>query len=245
MQKTDHVNSAEQLVLAIRGALREVADPRKAAPMQAYMKSAMPYLGVPAPQLRAACRAAFVRYPVADASAWQAAMRTLWRAAAFREERYAAIELAGHKPYHAFETLAVLPWYEEMITTGAWWDYVDALAIHRVGRLLRLHGPEVTRHMRAWAHDDDIWKRRTAILCQLSFKQATDVALLHTCIEPSIERPEFFLRKAIGWALREYSKTDPRAVIAYVRSHRRELSPLSKREALKVLLKAGGIDRIP
>jgi 3-methyladenine DNA glycosylase AlkD len=213
--------------------------------MQAYMKSAMPYLGVPTPQLRAACRETFARHVLPDARAWQAAMRTLWRDAEYREERYTAIELAGHKPYQAFETLAVLPWYEEMITTGAWWDYVDVLAIQRVGRLLRLHGPEMTRHIRAWAHDDDIWKRRAAILCQLSFKQATDVPLLHACIEPSIEREEFFLRKAIGWALREYSKTDPQAVIRYVQVHRRQLSPLSKREALKVVVKAGRIDRVP
>lgn len=234
-----------QLVAAVRHTLREVADPQKATPMQAYMKSAMPYLGVQAPQLRAVCRAAFARCPLPDARAWQAAMGTLWRAAAYREERYAAIELAGYKPYHAFETLAVLPLYEEMIITGAWWDYVDALAIHRIGRLLRLHAREMTRHMRVWAYDDDIWKRRTAILCQLSFKDATDVPLLHACIEASIGRPEFFLRKAIGWALREYSKTDPRAVIRYVKSHRRQLSPLSKREALKVVLKAGRIDGVP
>ena len=100
------------------------------------------------------------------------------------------------------------------------------------------HGvPEViaamTAAMRAWSTDDDMWKRRSAILCQLRAKERTDLDLLYGCIEPSLGSKEFFLRKAIGWALRQYAWTDPAEVQRYVRENEARLSGLSKREALK------------
>jgi 3-methyladenine DNA glycosylase AlkD len=91
------------------------------------------------------------------------------------------------------------------------------------------------REMLRWSRDPDLWKRRSAILCQITFKRETDLELLDACIEPSLGSREFFLRKAIGWALRSYAWTDPAAVKRYVREHRREISALSKREALKNL----------
>jgi 3-methyladenine DNA glycosylase AlkD len=126
-----------------------------------------------------------------------------------------------------------LPMYEEMITTGAWWDYVDAIASHRLGPLLRRFPREMRREMLAWSRGDDLWKRRSAILCQLTFKKDTDLDLLYACIEPSLDSKEFFLRKAIGWALRQYAWTDPAEVKRYVRAHAAALSGLSRREALK------------
>jgi 3-methyladenine DNA glycosylase AlkD len=87
----------------------------------------------------------------------------------------------------------------------------------------------MARAMRRWARSDDLWKRRSAIICQLSFKQHTDLALLYECIERAADAPEFFLRKAIGWALREYAKTDPAEVERYVRAQGARLSPLSRR----------------
>ena len=86
---------------------------------------------------------------------------------------------------------------------------------------------------------------RTSIICQLKFKDATDVGLLLSCIERSIDHTEFFLRKAIGWALREYAKTDPEVVIAFITENAHRLSTLSKREALRILLKTGRIDAVP
>jgi 3-methyladenine DNA glycosylase AlkD len=206
--------------------------------MQAYMKSEMPYLGVQTPLLRATCREVFGRLPLESPSSWRGTVLALWRDARFREERYAAIELTGHRSYRSFQDLKSLPMYEEMITTGAWWDYVDVIASHRLGNLLFLHPTPMTRRMRTWAKSPDIWKRRSAILCQLGFKKKTDLPLLYDCIEPSIGSSEFFLRKAIGWALREYAKTDAKEVKRYVRAREKELSPLSKREALKNL---GGV----
>jgi 3-methyladenine DNA glycosylase AlkD len=220
---------------ALRAALRRVADPAKAAPMQAYAKSAMPYLGVTAVPLRKVCREVFAGLELPTAAAWRRAVLGLWHHARFREERYCAIELTGVRRFDRFQDMAALPMYEEMIVTGAWWDYVDGIAGHRLGTLLRRFPREMKKEMLAWSRSDDLWKRRSAILCQLTFKQDTDLDLLYEVIEPALGSPEFFLRKAIGWALRQYAWTDPREVRRYVRKNESRLSGLSKREALKNL----------
>jgi 3-methyladenine DNA glycosylase AlkD len=217
----------------VRRALEAAAEPARAPGMQAYMKSAMPYLGVAAVPLRAACKRAFIDDDFATAARWRQGLLALWRGARHREERYAALQLAGDRRAAAHQTLEALPIYEEMIVTGAWWDYVDDIASHRLGGLLRRAPGPMKRTMLAWSRDPDMWKRRSAILCQLTFKAETDVALLYRCIEPSIGSSEFFLRKAIGWALRQHARTDPAEVARYVAAHRDQLSGLSVREALK------------
>jgi 3-methyladenine DNA glycosylase AlkD len=224
-----------RLVRAARKALREVADPAKAPIMQAYMKSAMPYLGIQATPLRRVAKATFAKHKVDSFDEWRDAVLELWRGARYREERYMAIELTGYSDYRKFRMLDALPIYEEMITSGAWWDYVDSIASHRIGELLRLHPAKMRRVLRTWAKSDDLWKRRSAILAQLGFKADTDLDLLYDCIRPSILEKEFFLRKAIGWALRQFAKTDAKEVSRYVAEHEGRLSPLSKREALKNL----------
>ena len=240
MHRTATSAASQPLIEAIRRALRRRADPDKAGPMQAYMKSAMPYLGVQTPALRAACREVFAQTSLDSLAAWQDTVFALWRSARHREERYAAIELTGYRRYRQFQTMQVLPLYEEIIVTGAWWDYVDIVATQRLGTLLRLYPRAMRRHMRAWAKSDNIWKRRSAILCQLKFKSDTDLGLLYDSMAPSLGAREFFLRKAIGWALREYAKTDPTEVVRYVRACGDSLSPLSRREALKNVAQRSG-----
>jgi len=122
--------------------------------------------------------------------------------------------------------------YEELITTGAWWDYVDEMA-HHVGNLLRSHPEQIRPVMRAWSTDKDLWKRRVSIICQVSFKRDTDLGLLYANIEHNLEERNFFIRKAIGWALRSYAWTDPDEVARYVAANEARLSGLSRREALK------------
>jgi 3-methyladenine DNA glycosylase AlkD len=217
----------------LRAELLRVARPSRAPAMQAYMKSDMPYLGVSAVPFRRVCRQLFAELTFASAAAWRRAVLELWRKAEYREERYAAFELTGVRHAEAFQDLTALPLYEEMIVTGAWWDFVDALAKQRIGELLRRHPGPMGKTLRAWSRCDDMWKRRSAILSQLAFKQDTDLDLLYACIEPSLDSREFFLRKAIGWALRQYAWTDSREVRRYVRAHDARLSPLSRREALK------------
>ena len=217
---------------SVIAALRDAADPVRAPQQQAYMKSDMPYFGVSVPDCRRIAAAVFRAHPLPDAGAWEAAILDLWRRAGHREERYAAIGLLHFKRYAAWLEPARLPMVEEMVVTGAWWDYVDAIAGRGMGTMLAAHPRPVKAALREWAKDDDIWKRRTAILAQLKAKGETDTALLADAIRPSVGDPEFFLRKGIGWALREYSKTDPAWVLAFVEAHP-GLSVLSRREALK------------
>ena len=217
---------------ALVAALLEAADPARAPQQQAYMKSAMPYFGVGVPECRRIAGAVFRAHPLAGADAWEAAILDLWREAARREERYAAVELLVFPRHAGWLEPARLPLIEEMVVTGAWWDYVDAIAGKAVGTMLAAHPGPTGAALREWAGDDDIWKRRTAILAQLRARGRTDTGLLADAIRPSIGHPEFFLRKGIGWALREYSKTDPEWVTAFVAAHP-ALSDLSRREALR------------
>lgn len=225
--------ASPSLPLTIREALRWVADPARAPGMRAYMKSEMPYLGVAAVPLRKICRALFKGLEWSDAAAWQADVLEIWRGAEFREERYAAIELSGVREARRFQELSALPPYEEMIVAGAWWDYVDVIAGHRLWAILQREGTGMKRAMFAWSADANMWKRRSAILCQLKAKEQTDLDFLYACIEPSLDSKEFFLRKAIGWALRQYAWTDPEEVRRYVARNEARLSGLSRREALK------------
>jgi len=220
-------------VIATRKALAARADPSKAPAMQAYMKSAMPYYGVPSPGQAEIWRELFPRFPAATLQQWRNAALALWRGARFREERYAALAWTGLRLYREYQTPDVLPLYEEFIISGAWWDYVDLIASRRVGPILTSHPRPVAALMRRWSRDRNLWKRRTAILAQLGFKERTDVELLYACIEPNLDDREFFIRKAIGWALRQYAWTNPREVARYVRAQGDRLSPLSRREAVK------------
>ncbi|MGA7990023.1 MAG: DNA alkylation repair protein [Thermoanaerobaculia bacterium] len=227
------MRSPAPLLAVLRRELAAAGTPGRAAGAQAYMKSAMPFHGVGAVPLRAICRKIFAAHPVTNVGSWRRDVLEIWRGASFREERYAAIELTGDRRARPFQTMATLPMYEEMIVTGAWWDLVDALATKRLGEILRNEPAPMRKAMRAWSRSDDMWKRRGAILCQNSFKKDTDLELLFACIEPSLGSKEFFLRKAIGWALRSYAWTDARPVVQYVEKNRVRLAPLSIREALK------------
>jgi 3-methyladenine DNA glycosylase AlkD len=221
------------LVRAVRRALEQAADPAKAPKMQAYMKSAMPYRGVSSPVLRRLCREAFTAHPLATSGEWKRVVLELWREAAFREERYAAVMLTESRLYRAFLTVAAVPMFEELIVTGAWWDFVDTIAGHSLGAILRAEPRRMKPLMRRWSKDEDMWKRRAAILCQLGFKRETDLKLLYDCIEPNLSHKDFFIRKAIGWSLRQYAWTDPKEVRRYVKANRDRLSGLSVREAMK------------
>jgi len=221
------------LLLRVRNELAALGNPERASGAQPYMKSAMPYHGVAAPPLRAACKKIFAELALPSRDIWRGHVLDLWRGAQYREERYVAIELTGEKRARTFQTPAEMPLYEEIIVTGAWWDYVDTVASHRVGTILRDYPAPMKKKMLAWSKSGNMWKRRTSIICQLGFKQNTDLDLLYACIEPSLDSREFFLRKAIGWALRQYAWTDAAEVKRYVRRNRTRLSGLSQREALK------------
>jgi 3-methyladenine DNA glycosylase AlkD len=230
---------APDLVASVRDGIAAMADPTRAPQMQAYMKSAMPYRGVTSAPLRGLLSEVFAAHPLPDRATWEACVRELWDRAGFREERYAAMALASHRLYRPYQDPATMPLYRHLVVTGAWWDYVDSLASHHVAGILLTHPRDVTPLIRGWAVEDDLWLRRTSILCQLHRRQTTDVDLLRHALDSNLEGSrfgsDFFIRKAVGWALRQHARTDPDWVRSFVVEHQDRLSGLSRREALKHL----------
>jgi len=227
---------ATELVEAIRTELPLHADPDRAPGQQAYMKSTIPYYGITAPDLRKALKPLLKRHVLPDRASWESSIRTLWDEVTHREEWYAALAIANHRRYRDWsESIDALPLYEYLARTGAWWDVCDSLAADLVGSVLAANRQEATPIMREWSHDPHLWIRRVSILSQLKHKAETDRALLAGAIERSMDDRDFFARKGIGWALREFSKTDPTWVADFVESHEDRLSALSKKEALRLI----------
>jgi 3-methyladenine DNA glycosylase AlkD len=220
------------VLAAIRARLTASADPARGAGAQAYLKSAMPQLGVRVPEVRRIVKAEAAAAPFTSADELRSAVLELFRTATYREERYAAIDLTASRLVRT--DLAMLPVYEEIIRTGAWWDLVDGVE-DRLGRLLQAHRSVLTPVLLRWSTDPDFWIRRSSITAQLGAKANTDTELLAAVIEANLADREFFIRKAIGWALREYAKTDPAWVRQFAAKHAASLSPLSLREALRNL----------
>ncbi|WGX95488.1 DNA alkylation repair protein [Nocardioides sp. L-11A] len=218
------------LPAAVRTSLRAAADASLAPGQQAYMKSAMPFLGVRVPDVRRLVRTLVRDLGIADPAELTTAARELWDDATHREERYAAAALLGLRPLKG--DLALVPFHEHVARTGAWWDHVDEAA-HRIADLHDAHPEETARIVLRWSTDDFLWVRRLAILSQLGRRDRVDRDLLTTLIEPNLADPDFFIRKAIGWSLREVARLHPDWVRAYADGH--DLSPLSRREALKHL----------
>jgi 3-methyladenine DNA glycosylase AlkD len=214
----------------LRGEFTAAADPARAPAMAAYMRDQFPFLGIPAPAQRRLAATALRDLPVPEEEDVVAFTATCW-AAPEREFQYAACEYAIRHVRRC--SAQFLDHTRTLLTTKSWWDTVDALAANVVGSLVRTHPPLVTV-TDDWIDDTDHWLARTAIIHQLHAKERTDTArLFGYCARRAGDR-EFFIRKAIGWALREYSKTDAAAVRQFVAGHP-ELSPLSTREALKWL----------
>lgn len=232
----NHDTYAEKVRSSVQAKLRAETNPERARQQQAYMKSEIPYFGLSVPRCRRIAHEVLRDHPPQNSNLWVTSILLLWREATHREERYVAIELFLHKKFAHWLVPGQLPVLEEMVVTGAWWDYVDSLAARGMGTMLVNDRVQTKRILFKWAKDQNFWKRRVAILAQLKSKTNTDVDLLSKCIKPSIGHSEFFLRKGIGWALREYSKTDPDWVKEFVEKHP-ELSNLSRREALKHLVR--------
>jgi 3-methyladenine DNA glycosylase AlkD len=224
-----------ELVEAVRRTLADIANPEQAPVVQAYKKSALPFYGVAKPIRTAALRPVFAAHPQSERGSWEATVRALYDEATHREERYAALALLALRPAKAWHDLHLVPLIEHLVVTGAWWDLVDELASRHVAPLHRADPTGMAPVVRRWARADDLWLRRTAILSQLGSRDATDRGLLAEVIAANAASPEFFLRKAIGWALRELAHHDPAWVRSYLADQGDTLSPLTRREASRHL----------
>lgn len=224
---------AEPIADPIREALAAAGDPAKAAQQQRYMKSSMPYRGLSSPELRALLRPLLAAYQPASRAAWEATVRELWDRATHREEWYAALSVARHRLARPWLDPGSMPLWRHLVTTGAWWDVVDETATHLVRDTLAGHPAAVAPMVEAWSVDDDPWLRRAAVLCQVGRGADTDVELLRKVVEANVADRSFWLRKAIGWALRDHARTDPAWVWSEVDRLGDRLSGLSRREATK------------
>jgi 3-methyladenine DNA glycosylase AlkD len=227
---------SKNVVQFIQQEFRKLADPAKAAPMAAYMKTETPFHGIQKPARAAVLREVKKRFAPKTRQEYEAGVLALWRLP-HREEKYAALDFAIQWP--AFINRESLPLYERLIREGAWWDLVDPAATGLVGRVLLKERPAVRKTMDEWIDDENVWIRRAALLSQIRHKENTDERqLFRHCLRRAHEG-EFFIRKAIGWALRDYSYTAPEAVRDFLLTHRDRLSGLSFREGAKQLARAG------
>lgn len=212
--------------------LRELADPARSAEMAAYLKDQFPMLGVSAPVRRQAVKDTLNTRTAPTHDDLVAAVDQLFDLPE-REFHYCGMDLA--RRWQRVLGVEDLPWLASLISTHSWWDTVDALAVHPVGHVVRTNRDLSRATLDRWAASDDLWLNRTAIIHQLMFKDDTDAEQLFEYCDLHAASTEFFHRKAIGWALRQYSRTDPDAVVDYVGERGEVLSGLSIREALKLL----------
>ncbi len=225
---------------AVRAALSGAGDPVRAPQQQAYMKSGLPFVGLTAPELRSLLAPLLAEHRFVDRGQWEAAALELVEDASHREEWYAAIALLRDRVYAQWLDPDLLPLLERLVRHCAWWDVVDEVAGHLVGQVLLDHRDRVTAVVDAWSVDrDSMWVRRTAMLAQLRHGEQTDTDLLARVLVANLDDTaygkEFFVRKALGWALRQHARTDPAWVRTFVSTHADRLSGLSRREALKHL----------
>ncbi|SEN58435.1 DNA alkylation repair protein [Paenibacillus sp. OV219] len=213
----------------IEALLRSHANQEAAEAMSAYMRGLFPFLGIRTPERTSLTKQFMKANGVPSGEALERVVRELW-ATPEREFHYTAMILMEKRKKELRPEDASL--LEFMVTTNSWWDTVDLIASHLVGTLFAKHPEMVAPYTKKWMDEaDNLWLRRTAILFQLGYKSKTDVPLLFDLIRRTAHEEDFFIRKAIGWALREYGKSDAAAVKQFVAGT--ELSRLSVSEALK------------
>jgi 3-methyladenine DNA glycosylase AlkD len=205
--------------------LESARDPERAAGMSAYLRNQFPCLGITLPGLRSLLRELPTTEPD-QAVSWAQACWEL------PEREYQYVGLLALQSTARRLPPACLPDLERLITTKSWWDTVDGLATNVVGTVVLMH-PELSEEMDRWAASENIWVARTAILHQERWKARTDARRLFRYCELRAGDREFFIRKAIGWALRSYAAVEPAAVERFVVDHRQALSGLSQREAMR------------
>jgi len=206
------------------------ANPDHAAPMESYMKHKVKFFGIKTPERKALTRSIIQDHGRPDASEISELTRMLWDQPQ-RELHYFGLDILETAVKKKLINDTEL--FRFLVTTKSWWDTVDWLAIRIVGTHLKHHPDDINNLHQNWMDSGHLWLQRVCILFQLKYKKYTDVSLLYQTVTALSHSNEFFIQKAIGWALREYSKTDAQKVLNFVNTH--PLKPLSLCEALKVI----------
>jgi len=218
------------IAVATIAELVKYSDEERALSMRAYMKDNFVFLGVQS-KLRLECiREVLKSYKLASLSNFRHEIEILWLDVN-RESQYAAQDLYRKRIKH--ESADAIDFLQWMLTTKPWWDTVDFIASNLVGPLA-LKYPEIKQsHLKPWITSENLWLRRTSIIYQLKYKNSVDEVFLQEAIKVNVEDKDFFIRKAIGWALRQYSKFNPDFVKDILAIY--PLSNLSRKEASKYI----------
>lgn len=220
----------KEYVFRMSEMLQQHADETRAAGASKYMKNQSAFFGVPSPLRKEILKNFIQRYGLPSPESLESLSQHCWQHPK-REMQYCCMEII----YRLKRKLTPddIPLFEQLILTKSWWDTVDFIAPNLAGMVM-LSNPEIVPHtISRWQQHNNMWLRRSAVLHQLKFKKNTNQELLFSVCASLAHEKEFFIRKAIGWALREYAKTNPEPVKEFV--SRVSLSPLSQREALKHL----------
>ncbi len=216
-------------VISLKTLFEQNADPAQAVPMKKYMRDQFEYLGLKTP-VRAALQKEFIQqHGLPPLDKLDSISRDLWSLPQ-REFQYTATSFLG-KLEDKLEP-EFISTVEYLIVTKSWWDTVDTIAGNTVGSQFKRFPKVKEKYLKKWRKSDNFWLRRTALLFQLDYKKDTDFDLLCEIIKENLGSDEFFINKAIGWALRQYAWTSPTPVKKFVKATK-ELHPLSRREALK------------
>ena len=220
----------EDFVSKLRQKFLENTNAENATQMKAYMRNQYDFFGIKAPaQLQ--IRQEFLKAEgLPEISYLPNLIRELWDQP---EREFQHFAMALLEKYTKKTNAGFIETLEMIIVTKSWWDTVDFIATNLVGAHFKRFPELIPVYTEKWMNSGNFWLQRSALLFQLKYKKQTDIRLLFGFIERLSDSREFFIRKAIGWTLREYSKTDPDAVIRFVNSH--QLQPLSQKEALKVI----------
>ena len=230
-------DAADAVIAKVRAALEPLADRTRAEQMQAYMKDVAPFLGISTPSRRASVRPILRSLDVPSEEHLGALVRKLWGLDE-REYHYAACDLLAHFNKHTSHDFLV-GHVEFLVTTKSWWDTVDCLGSAIITPLVA-RNQELVATMWVWLRDANIWLRRAAIQHQRGLKQHTDVPRLVAMCEERAADKEFFVAKAVGWALRDLAHLDATAATEFLARHdgvefAAPLSAVARREAVRGL----------
>jgi 3-methyladenine DNA glycosylase AlkD len=215
--------------LSLKKLYEQNANPAQAGPMKKYMRDQFEYLGIKSPQSAALMKEFIKQHGLPPITQLDTIARELW-SLPHREFQYVATGLVSrleNKLEPEFITTI-----EYLLITKSWWDTVDSVAGNIVGTQFKRFPKVREKYLKKWRKSDNFWLRRVTLLFQLGYKKETDFDLLCELIHENLGSDEFFINKAIGWALRQYAHTNPVPVKKFVKATK-DLNPLSRREALK------------
>ena len=223
-----------EYIIPLKEAFETNANAAEAIPMKKYMKNKFEFFGIKSPLRKEIYKDFKSKYGLLPNENFEEIIKWCWKQDE-REYQYFAMEFVSKSMKKS--TLEAIDLYEFMIVEKSWWDTVDFIAAILVGDYFKRFPEEIKPITERWMNSDNIWLQRSCLLFQLKYKNKTDVELMESFIAKLLGSKEFFINKAIGWILREYSKTRPQVVVNIVERH--SLSGLSSREALKWMQNKG------